>query len=255
MLARIHIKLAFNALAAILICLCATAAHAQTAEQPLRASVLLDGGQVVLPNGWKVSPAGHATKLPGDMPMRILFAPGTRELLVSTGGYNEHGISVLDPTSGELLQQSAVPRTFVGMCIDASRNRVYLSGGQTLNARDDKQGAAIRQFHIADGKLTEEPPLAIAGLNWKKSFIAGLAVHPDGSLYAANLNEDCVYRISPDYGTVLATARVGYRPCAIALSTDGKTLAVANWGGASVGLLDAKTLKEKARAITVGSHP
>src|SRR2546421_3513654 len=99
--------------------------------QPLRPNVLLDGGQMLLPNGWKISPAGHATKLPGDMPMRIVLAPGAKRLLINTGGYNEHGISVLDATTGELLQQVKVPRTFVGMCFDASGTHFYLSGGQT----------------------------------------------------------------------------------------------------------------------------
>src|SRR5256885_4307588 len=100
-------------------------------KTPLRANLLLDGGQMLLPNGWKISPAGHATKLPGDMPMRIVLAPGGKRVLVNTGGYNEHGISVLDATTGELLQQVKVPRTFVGMCFDASGTHVYLSGGQT----------------------------------------------------------------------------------------------------------------------------
>src|SRR5436190_24063607 len=100
-------------------------------KTPLRANMLLDGGQMLLPNGWKISPAGHATKLPGDMPMRLVLAPGAKRLLVNTGGYNEHGISVLDATTGELLQRVKVPRTFVGMCFDASGTHVYLSGGQT----------------------------------------------------------------------------------------------------------------------------
>src|SRR3954453_2499550 len=86
-------------------------------DPPLRANVLLDGGQVVLPNGWKVSPAGHATKLPGDMPMRMLLANNGRELLVSIGGYNEHGISFLNAASGELLGHVKVPRTFAGMAL------------------------------------------------------------------------------------------------------------------------------------------
>src|SRR3954464_16068387 len=72
--------------------------------KPLQANMLLDGGRVVLPNGWQISPAGRTTKLPGDMPMRMIFAPAGQQLLVNTGGYNQHGISVLDAHGGELVQ-------------------------------------------------------------------------------------------------------------------------------------------------------
>src|SRR3954469_25847043 len=112
------------------IALICTVAASFAADPPLRANLLLDGGQVVLPNAWKISPAGHATQLPGDMPERILVT-STGQILVNTGGYNEHGVSLLSP-AGELLSHVKVPRTFVGMCIDPATNHLYLSGGQTL---------------------------------------------------------------------------------------------------------------------------
>src|SRR5436190_14993026 len=120
-----------NSLIAVIFFACVAPARAEDTTTSLCPNVLLDGGQMLLPNGWKISPAGHATKLPGDMPMRLVLAPGAKRLLINTGGYNEHGISVLDATTGELLQRVKVPRTFVGMCFDASGTHVYLSGGQT----------------------------------------------------------------------------------------------------------------------------
>src|SRR5947207_1343703 len=240
----------------ILVIFLTAAASVVVAEEktPLRANLLLDGGQVLLPNGWKISPAGHATKLPGDMPMRIVLAPDGKRVLVNTGGYNEHGISVLDATTGELLQHVKVPRTFVGMCFDAGGSHVYLSGGQTRDEEAKTHGAEIHRFRWTGSGLTEDGVVLIQGLNRDRSFITGLASGADGSLYVANINEDCVYRIKPEDGKMLATAKVGYRPCAIAFSPDGKILAVANWGGASVSLLDPETMMERGRAV-VGSHP
>jgi YVTN family beta-propeller protein len=222
--------------------------------KPLQANMLLDGGRVVLPNGWKISPAGRATKLPGDMPMRMIFAPGGQKLLVNTGGYNQHGISVLDAHSGELVQNVKVPRTFVGMCIDATGTHVYLSGGKTLDNDGKSPGAAIRRFRFDAGALREDGTVEIEGLDKRGGFIAGLAGAPDGSLYVANLNQDRVLRIDAQNGKVLAKGNVGYRPCAIELSPDAKTLAVANWGGESVSLLDAATMVQRSR-VAVGSHP
>ena len=246
-----------SVLIGIVVAACATAQQQPPVRgaAPLRANVLLDGGQVVLPNGWKLSPAGRHTKLPGDMPMRMLFAPGSKELLVSTGGFNEHGISILDAATGHLRHNVQVPRTFVGMCLDHAGKTVYLSGGQTQNVRDDNFGPPIRRFAFQGGKLSEQHPIEIEGLDRKKAFIGGLAMSRDGVLFAANLNEDLVYRLDPATGKVTASAKVGYRPCAIALSADEKTLAVANWGGESVSLLDPATLKERWPRVQTASHP
>src|SRR5437879_10571799 len=89
-------KSAFALFSALFCVVCLASRHAAWADEPLRANMLLDGGQVVLPNAWKISPAGHATKLPGDMPMRMIFTRDGKHLLVNTGGYNEHGMSVID---------------------------------------------------------------------------------------------------------------------------------------------------------------
>src|SRR5689334_22904786 len=106
---------------------------------PLHPNMLLDGGRVLLPNAWKISPAGTATKLPGDMPERILFMPDGKRILVNTAGHNEHGISVLDAVTGKLLQHVKVPRTFVGMCIDRGGTRVFLCGGQTIDMLNNNE--------------------------------------------------------------------------------------------------------------------
>ena len=49
---------------AVILCICSASLLADS--QPLRPNMLLDGGQVLLPNGWKITPAGKATKLPGE---------------------------------------------------------------------------------------------------------------------------------------------------------------------------------------------
>ncbi len=63
-------------------------------DKPLR-----DGG-TLLPDGWKLSPAGKATQLAGDMPTQMILTTDGKYLLTSTGGYNEHGISVVEVASG-----------------------------------------------------------------------------------------------------------------------------------------------------------
>src|SRR5262249_39156418 len=105
-----------------------------------------------------------------------------------------------------------------------------------------------------DGGLKMQTGLAIPNLPEKDRFAAGLATAPGGVLYVVNTQNDRVYRLSGQNHATQVSAEVGYRPYSVVLSPDGKTAAVSNWGGESVSLLDATTLKERAR-ITVGSHP
>lgn len=95
----------------------------------------LPNGSTMLPNGWKLSPAGKATQLAGDMPTQMLLTADGKYLLTATGGYNEHGISVIEVASGKLVDHAKVPATFAGMCIDPTGQHVLLSeGGATRPA-------------------------------------------------------------------------------------------------------------------------
>jgi len=52
---------------------------------------------------------------------------------------------------------------------------------------------------------------------------------------------------------LLRTLKTGYAPYAVAVSPDGKFLAISNWGDQSVSVFDRATDKETR--IAVGSHP
>ena len=82
------------------------------AQRPMRAAKavtlpdLPDGGGTGtrLPNGWHITPAGTHIPLPGDLPLKMLFSPDGKYLLVSTGGYHDHGVSVIDPATLKVTQ-------------------------------------------------------------------------------------------------------------------------------------------------------
>jgi YVTN family beta-propeller protein len=217
------------------------------APTDLKADTPLGDGHTLMPSGWKLSPAGTATQLAGDMPTRMLLAPGGKYLLTATGGYNEHGISVVEVSSGKLIDHVKVSATFAGMCIDPSGKRVYLSPGGTHST------TCLYAYTLEDGHLTAQPGIDIPAIPEQGRFIGGLACGVDGSIFIASIHENKIYRVSPD-GKNAESVEVGYRPCAIQLSPDGKVLAVANWGDQSVTLLDSDTLKSRGK-VTVGSHP
>ena len=225
-------------------------------------------GAVTLPNGWRITPAGKHVKLPGDLPMKMAVIGDGSRLLVLTGGYHHHSLNVLDVRTAESIATLDVVKTWDGMAFDSASGTVYLSGGGRAKRNfaevlvrlgitsplKDAIDKPILRVHYADGKLLPEAPLSIAGLDEKDRYISGMALGPDGSLYALNIQTDTLYRLSgPDFSQQ-TSVKTGYRPYSVVFAPDGKTLAVSNWGDRSVSLLEAASLKETTR-VAVGSHP
>ncbi|MCW3095535.1 MAG: beta-propeller repeat-containing protein [Chthonomonadaceae bacterium] len=223
-------------------------------DQPLR-----NAAGTRLPNGWKLTPAGRALALPGDMPQRLLFTPDGRYLFVSTAGYHHHGIDVIDTVQEKVVQSLEVGKAWTGMALDSEHGQLFLSGGGlapaiSMNGAPPVYQNAVLRFAWRNGRLTPLPALTLPGEIGKNAYIAGLAVEKGGSLYVVDTQRDTVLRLGAPTFQVTATAHVGYRPNAIALSPSGRQIAVTNWGERSVSLLDAGTLTLQKRLVT-GSHP
>ncbi|MGN6505916.1 MAG: bifunctional YncE family protein/alkaline phosphatase family protein [Tepidisphaeraceae bacterium] len=207
----------------------------------------MPGGAKMLPNGWKLSPAGRSTQLAGDMPTAMVLTPDQKFVLTATGGYNEHGISVVELATGKMVDHVAVPATFAGMCIDRTGTHVRLSPGGFSNS------TTLYAFRFDNGQLRKEAGFDVAALPAARRFIGGLACNADGAVFIANVGENRIYKASAD-GKQASSTEVGYRPCAIRLSPDEQMLAVANWGDESIDLLSAADLKHVFK-VKVGSHP
>lgn len=223
--------------------------------------------QSVLPTGWRIRPAGQTIALPGDMPLKMVFTPDGKYLLVNTAGHHDHGVNLIDLSTNTLVQHLPVHKNWAGMCMDSEGDDVYLSGGgyvpdfaNRLIARGVNPEVApeltkpVLRLSLKDGKLALSKGIVPDGIDDKGRYISGLARSAEGALFVLDINTDTVYRMAGKPRHVEAKARVGYRPLAIVLSPDGKTLAVSNWGDASVSLLDPMTLLEKQR-VKVGSQP
>jgi len=248
-------------------------AHSYTPIAAARSVTLPDlpdgnGTGTRLPNGWHLTPAGTHIPLPGDLPLKMIFSPDGRYLLVNTGGYHNHSVSVIDPKTNKIVSSVDVDKDWAGLCFDPSGRTVYVAAGAGTTPQDlaelVKSGASARRIASAQetvlrlsydgGKLTMQPALPVPVLDGKDRWTGGLAAGKDGSLYMAEVQSDTIYKLSGSPAAVQAQAKVGYHPYAAVLSPDGGTLAVSNWGAKSVSLLNASNLKETAR-IAVGSHP
>ena len=55
-----------------------------------------NGASIVLPNGWRITPAGRHITLPGDMVMKIIANPDGKTIFASTAGWHDHSVNTID---------------------------------------------------------------------------------------------------------------------------------------------------------------
>ena len=83
---------------------------------------------------------------------------------------------------------------------------------------------------------------------------AGVAVAPDGSVYAVSPDTKTVRRIAPDTGAILAKVTLDGGPNGIALDAARNRVFVSDWYNARIWALDATTLTP-LRELQTGSAP
>ena len=177
----------------------------RTLDNSRRVANAIDStGAVTLPNGWRITPVGKHIKLPGDLPMKMAMTGDGSQLLVLTGGFHNHSLSVIDVRNAAQVATLDVVKTRDGVAFDPSSGTVYLSGGGHAKSgfaeaiarlglpgvMQDSIEKPILRVHYSGGKLTPELALSIAGLDEKDRYISGIALGPDGSLYALNIQTD-----------------------------------------------------------------
>src|SRR6185312_9134299 len=70
--------------------------------------------QVLLPNGWKLSPAGTALQL-GDLPLNIQLSSSGRLLAVTNNGQSTQSIQLIDPKNVKQLDDRIIKKAWYGL--------------------------------------------------------------------------------------------------------------------------------------------
>src|ERR1700712_5947093 len=102
-------------------------------------------GQVLLPNGWKLSPAGTALPL-GDLPLNMQLSSSGKLLAVTNNGQSTQSIQLIDPKNEKLLDERIIAKAWYGLAFSRDEKILYASGGN-----DNR----ILAYHIADNKIGE----------------------------------------------------------------------------------------------------
>jgi YVTN family beta-propeller protein len=235
--------------------LAAVAAVAQkVAGPPLRPGVI-GGGVTLLPNGWRIAPAGRHLFV-GDFPMSMVRSPDGRYLIISNDGWSKPTLTVVDAAAFAVKTRLPVDHAWLGLAWHPDGTRLFSSGAAENTVNEftyEKSGfRAAGQFVLARPALD----LPFSGTSLAGTgFIGGLAVSRDGNtLFAVHVLGQALSAIDLVHNVVRQTVDLPAEPYTPLVSRDGRSLFVSLWGAGKVLALDSATLAVKGE-IAVGEHP
>ncbi|HZR25871.1 MAG TPA: bifunctional YncE family protein/alkaline phosphatase family protein [Vicinamibacterales bacterium] len=222
----------------------------------------LGGGVTLLPNGWKIAPAGRHVQV-GDLPLAMAESPDGKYLLVSNNGYALPSISIVDVQHQNVRGTLQLDHAWVGLAWHPDGKHVYVSGAanNTVHELTWADGVLTRQPDLVLGRPMEIPRPESESENINRpdpvpqSFVGGIAISPDGTrLFAVHVLGQIVSAVDLKTGHVLHSIELPAEAYTCVVSPDGSTLFVSLWGGAKVLAYDAQTFAPKGE-IAVGEHP
>ncbi len=144
----------------------------------------IESARVDLPNGWKLTPAGHQVPL-GDLPLNIAVSPSQNLAAVTNNGQSVQTLQLIDIQKQRVLDSVVIGKSWLGLAFSDDGKFLYASGGNdNIIIR-----YAIQKQHLINQdtfKLGEPWPELIS--------VAGLAVDDQaGRLYAVTKENDALY--------------------------------------------------------------
>ncbi len=237
--------------------------------QAAAASAKVDEG-FLLPNGWRLTPAGRQVLLT-DLPLNIVTSADGKHALVATSGYNAHELTAIELATGNKTAVETVNQSWFGLTFDSKRDRFWWSGGGE---------GSLHHFGFAEDKLqslssplpkpapapegtTAVRPGFRTGVHFdpKSKSLYSLTILPKGNnksfawgdAVSDNHAGGTISRIDIEKPENPPTANCGKRPYDVVLARNG-LLYVSDWADRRVLVVDPETLRTIAR-IPVGEHP
>jgi len=203
-------------------------------------------GYTLLPNGWRLTPAGTHVDI-GELPLNMVLSPDGKYAITSNSGAGEHSLSVVQISNMEEIQRMMVDRTWRGLSFNNSGDKLYVSGGNNnlvsiYNFRNG-QLKLDKQIHIKDANFDGE--LSISGV----AFIPGKNL-----ILAVSKNSNSLYIIDEKNNSLKKTIKLKEACFDVIVNHKGTLAYVSLWGGAKIVEIDLSNL-ETSREFKVGDHP
>ena len=205
----------------------------------------LNAEQVLLPNGWKLSPAGRSLPL-GDLPLNLIISPSKKWIAVSNNGQSVQSLQLIDAKNEKVLHSVPIPKSWYGLAFSSDEKWLYASGGHDN---------WILKYRLQNNQLILNDSLKL-GDKWpEKIGPAGIALDDDRHrLYVVTKENNSLYAIDLISKKILKQLPLGAEAFTCVLSPDKTTLYISLWGGDRLLYVDTRTL-EITRSIPVGDNP
>jgi len=204
----------------------------------------LADGTTLLPNGWKLAPAGRHLKT-GSLPLNIAISPDGRYAVTTNNGINKPSLTVVDVANWTVKSTMVVDGAWYGLVWHPDGTKLYAAGAAQNN---------VQEFTFADGTLTRARAFALPAAAGE-TFTGGLSISPEGrTLFATRVFAMTLSSIDVASGTVTRTVPLPSEPYTTQPSADGQVVYVSLWGGNAVQVFAASTLA-LIREMPAGDHP
>lgn len=202
-------------------------------------------GDNLLFNGWGVTPAGRHVPIRSDLALKMVVSPDGQRLIAVTGGYNDHGLAVIDIAAGKLLQHLPMAEGWNGLAFSLDGKRIFVTTGDR---------GEIQTFDYADGAVKQSREIE-PDPHAQDTFLAGLAVHPQtGKIYVCNLGNNEVWVLDGQSLALEKKIEVGEHPHTCIVGANPRYVYVSDWGSRAVSIIDTKD-DHRVRDLTVGLRP
>ncbi len=205
-----------------------------------------NGEQVLLPNGWKLSPAGRSLQL-GDLPLNMQLSTSGKLLAVTNNGQSTQSLQLIDPKNEKLLDEKIIGKSWYGLAFSHDEKTLYASGG------NDNW---ILAYNIRGTKFGSADTLKLGNV-WPKGKICatGIAVNRANTvLYTVTKEDSMLYIFDTKSKQINRKIKLAAEAYSCVLSPDEKLLYISIWGGSKVQVYNTESQTITAE-ITTQDHP
>ena len=231
--------------ASILLACC----YAQAQTSTIIPGKIEQTGQLLLPNGWKLSPAGRTLPLGAmsDLPLNLQISKSGRLMAVTNNGQSTQSVQLIDPKNEKVLDEKEVKRSWYGIAFSPDEKHLYASGGYDNYVLD---------FPIQDTKLGIPDTIRLgAPYPKERTCPTGMVVDKSGKrLFVVTKGDSALIEINTQTRAItkrVALPGMGY---SCVLSPDEKKLYISLWTSAAVAVYDVAG-GVLGSAIETGQHP
>jgi DNA-binding beta-propeller fold protein YncE len=204
----------------------------------------LSDGSTLLPNGWRLAPAGRSLKV-GTLPLNIALSPDGRYAVITNNGVTRPSFTVIDIAGWTIKSTTPTDAAWLGLVFSPDGARLFSSGAAQNT---------VQEYTFVDGTITRARTFALPAAAGE-SFAGGLAISRDGkTLYVTRVFAMTLSSIDVASGVVTRTVQLSSEPYTALASPDGRYVYVSLWGGAVVQIYTADSLLLMTELMT-GEHP